>query len=330
MSTSTSATGDSSSSDVTGDVSTSAAATTLDPVQDVGLVHDFGDGTPIGCKGKIDILFVISRDGTLKVIQEQLIAALPDFIETIASKFEDFDYHIMVVDADDIWGLSHCTGSCPDVSACKKGDPCCEANFPEGELCCGVPDYPCVQLDLVTECDWVLGAGMVFPAGASASNKRCKIDGGRRYLVKGQGNLIETFSCIAQVGFSGANRIGEALLRALSKGANGLLGCNAGFLRDDALLMVTLVTPGGDDSYWGDASIWYKAVVAAKNGDPKAIVMLVIGQDPGPCKSYDEPCKLAQMLPYNLGGDSDADDYGPIFEEATDLVEVACEQLIPQ
>src|SRR5690606_40187573 len=46
----------------------------------------------------------ISRDHNLPVIQGQLVDAFPKFIATIASKFEDFDYHIMVVDTDAWWG----------------------------------------------------------------------------------------------------------------------------------------------------------------------------------------------------------------------------------
>ena len=99
-----SATGASSSSDATGDVSTSAAATTTEPVQDVGSLHDFGDGTPKGCQGKIDFLFVMATSDFFLEIQPAIVAALPKFVDTIASKFEDFDVHIMVVDADPRWG----------------------------------------------------------------------------------------------------------------------------------------------------------------------------------------------------------------------------------
>src|SRR5690606_13515085 len=147
------------------DVSTGEpTSTTL--VHDVGSDKDLGDdGTPEGCKGKIDILFVISRDGNLPVIQEQLVDAFPKFISTIASKFEDFDYHIMVVDADDWWGDPwQCTPVCPDLS-CKEGDPCCPYGQYKGTPCCPDPNCPGGDLDLVTAGDETLGAGVVFPAG---------------------------------------------------------------------------------------------------------------------------------------------------------------------
>ncbi len=49
--------------------------------------------SPVGCKGKIDFLFVISRYADMQYRQEQLAVAVPQFIETIQSKFKDFDYH---------------------------------------------------------------------------------------------------------------------------------------------------------------------------------------------------------------------------------------------
>jgi len=151
---------------------------------------DFGDGAPIGCNGKIDFLIVISRDSNMRFRQEQLVLAFPQFIAAIQSKFADFDYHIMVVTGDDGWGNNNCTQMCP-TPACKIGEPCCPLtpNGDGGQPCCTVPQYPCQDLDLVTQCDRTWGAGEVFPAGTDAPNKPCSIEGDRRYLVKGQSDL---------------------------------------------------------------------------------------------------------------------------------------------
>ncbi len=312
-----------------GNQSTSEVSTTTF-AKDVGSDKDLGDELPIGCQGKIDFLFVISSDPNLEVVQEQIVTALPEFIETIASKFDDFDYHILVASDDDGWGFDSCTLPCPDLT-CLKGEPCCPDVLPKGELCCDIPNYPCNYLDFVTECDGMVGAGVVLPTGIGASNTLCKLSGGHRYITKGQSNLAETFNCIANVGLSGGNFIGDALVSAVSIGYNGPLGCNTGFLRDDALLMVTLVTPGYDSSYmFEDHTIWYERLLKAKKGDPNSIVMFLIGQAPGPCSFEDKLCQLAQMLPFNLAEDNEAKDYGPAFEEATGLLETACEQLIPQ
>jgi len=260
-----------------------------------------------------------------------MVAALPGFIDTIASKFDDFDYHIMVVDADDIWGYAPCTAVCPDLS-CLNGEPCCPKNMvADGEFCCQIQDYPCNYLDFVGECESMIGAGIVLPAAQGASNKPCKLKDGHRYITKGQPDLKETFQCIASVGLGGANKIGDALVFAVSPGYNGPLGCNTGFLRDDALLMVTMITPGSDDSsMFKGHEKWYERLLTAKHGDPKSIVMLLIGHPPGPCLGGDEPCKLAQMLPYNVAEDGLIKDYGPVFDKATGMIETACEQLIPQ
>ncbi|HRI06232.1 MAG TPA: hypothetical protein PKW35_00375, partial [Nannocystaceae bacterium] len=222
----------------------SAGSTTL--LLDVGTDKDVGDNKPPGCKGKIDFLFVIARDGTMQKVQDKLIAAFPKFIETIEAKFADFDFHIMVVDGDKEWGLSYCTDDCP-VLDCKVGQPCCpgvacpacDPPINVGDLCCGVPDYPCNLLDQVATCDKTIGAGNVFAAGGYASNKPCSIAGGRRYLTKDQPNLAQTFACVAKLGVSGYDLLGEAFVAAMHPTINAPGGCNAGFLRDDALLMVT-------------------------------------------------------------------------------------------
>jgi len=257
------------------------------------------------------------------------VAAFPEFIETIASKFEDFDYQIMVVDTSIGWGLYDCNSACPDILTCKNSDPCCPANnYPKNELCCGVADYPCAQLDLVGECDTTFGAGNVFAAGWSAANKPCKLDSDKRYITKDQSKLSETFSCIAQVGVTGGQRVGSALVNAVSPELNAPGGCNEGFLRDDALLMVTLVNDGWDYMSPGTPKDWYKAVVATKNDDPEAIVMFNIGIDP--CPDGEEVCTMAQKFPYQHAVSIDVEDFSPAFDAATDLVEVACELLIPQ
>jgi len=303
-------------------------------VLDLGTMPDIGDGKPVGCKGKIDLLFVISRFGYMKYRQAQLIDAFPKFITTIESKFADFDYHIMVVDGDADWGSSYCTDNCPTL-ACKVGEPCCAfdpcPNCPYpvylGQPCCGAVDYPCGQLDLVTACDNAFGAGNVFPAGDYASNKPCPIDGDLRYMVKGQTDLAGTFACVAQLGTSGGDNLGQALTAAMQKNINDPGGCNRGFLRKDALLMLTFigVNPdhgGGNPSSEGFAEDWAKAVLDAKQGDPASVVMLTFSNPDW--EPYDEILRMAKMFPYWMVDRSDVSDYGPAFEEASSLVETAC------
>jgi hypothetical protein len=329
--------GDTSSSDSSD--AASGGTSSGEPPLDLGVTPDFGDGPPAGCKGKIDILFVMSRHPTSGYVQEQLIAAFPHFISTIESRFANFDYHIMVIDGDgesdldDRWGDYSCNELCPDLS-CKDYEPCCpdkNDGIPNvGKPCCDVPGYPCGYLDDATYCDSAWGAGSVFPAGYYASNKMCAIDGGRRYLIKGQTDLAETFVCLAQVGTSGDHRLGQALTAAMQKSINDPGGCNGGFLRKDALLMVALISNTVD---WFDLGSegtpydWAQAVLAAKGGDPEAVVMLSILRKP--CEGQDRVCQMVEMFPYGLLENSDAPDYGPAFDAATDLVETACAGFVP-
>jgi len=270
--------------------------------------------------------------------QAQLALAVPQFIDAINLKFDDFDYHIMVVDGDGEnnnndqgWGSMTCNEVCPNL-ACKVGEPCCSGgNFPDvGKPCCGEPNYPCEALDLVTACDWTWGAGTAFPAGEFTANKPCPIDGGRRYLVKGQTDLEETFACIANVGTDGWKSLGQALTAAVQKPINGPGGCNAGFLREDALLMVTTIATNSDDTEFGSEGTpaeWAQAVIDAKGGDEESVVMYNIGGTG--CSPADRICQMVKMFTYHHLVHIEEPDYGPGFGEAASLVETACAGFTP-
>ncbi|MBA3546841.1 MAG: hypothetical protein H0T76_10190 [Nannocystis sp.] len=337
-STSGTSSGSGSSGTSTGEDSGSGGGDTMsEPPRDLGIMPDFGVNSPVGCKGKIDFLFVISRQANMQYRQAQLAAAFPQFIDTIQSRFADFDYHIMVVDGDGEdnndgigWGNPACTALCA-TPGCSVGDPCCYWNDPDqqGKPCCTDPDYPCQDLDLVTTCDWAWGAGTVFPAGVSGeANKHCPIDGGRRYLVKGQTNLTETFACIATVGASGYDMLGQALTAAMQSNISDPGGCNNGFLRKDALLMVTFIATNPDEDSAGTPDKWAQAVLDAKHGDDKSVVMFAIG-GPAECKPYDRICQLITMFPYHHGIFVEEPNYGPGFVEAASLLETACAGFTP-
>jgi hypothetical protein len=171
----------------------------------------------------------------------------------------------------------------------------------------------------------------VFPAGPSGeANKPCPIDGGRRYLVKGQSDLEQTFACIATVGASGYDLLGQALTAAMQSNINDPGGCNGGFLRKDALLMVTMISTNGDvknkDSK-GTPAEWAEAVVDAKRGDEKSVVMLNIGYFA--CDDSDRLCQVAKLFPFHHLESVLVDNYGPAFVKAANLVETACAGFVP-
>ena len=307
--------------------STSASSST--GVFDTGLPPDFGDHQPLGCRGKIDFLFLISRLGTMRTEQEQLLASLPGFIDTITATFPDFDSHIMVANPDGTWSGWGC--ETPEV--CGKTGTCGP----------NAPDYVCGPdtWQTVTKCDETLGAGLLFNAGPYATNHPCELFGGHRYItIPGEPDPAAAFDCIARVGTYGPPPpMGEALVAAVSPAINAPDGCNAGFLRPDALLVVTLITDVEDQKSWTTPADWYEALVAAK-GDPDSVVMLAIlaqmhAQIPPPGCAYDDDDKqrvrdLINMFPYHAEGDTCAPTYVPFFEKAAALVGDACGSFIPQ
>lgn len=292
----------------------SADGGSIGPRLDLGQEPDLEPPQPAGCKGKIDFLFVISSGSFVENIQEQLVDAFPKFIDTIQSKFEDFDYHIMVVDGTGgWWGHTTCNEKCP-----LTPEPTCT-------------NYACEYLDLVGPCETTYGAGTVFNAGTGTLNKPCGVVGGRRYLTREQPQLKETFECIARVGVNGGDVLGYQLVQAISPELVGPGGCNEGFLRDDALLFITLATASIDDSP-GTPSEWAQAVINAKHDDPGAIVAFGVlpYKSAMDCWDSDRVCQLVRQFPYSHWIDYDEPDYGPGFDVATDLVKAACDAFIPR
>ena len=299
-------------------------------LRDVGTVMDFGPVQPEGCKGKVDLLFVISRQATMKTEQTQLLASFAGFIETIEQKLEGFDVHIMTANPDGDW----------PGDVCQYQPEGCKTNWPE----CGdwAEGYDCETYpDMVTSCDRKLGAGLIFNAGAYAANKLCALQDGKRYIMSGEPDMAGALECIAKVGWSGGGAaMGDAMIAALSPALNGPGGCNEGFLRKDALLVVALITDFSDTDSKSYAKQQYEAIIAAK-GDPSAVVMLaVVKNAPGefePAEDCDywEPSygifeDLLLRFPYAVFGDTCTPSFAPFFDEAADKISEACGSFIPQ
>ena len=308
------------SSSTSGDAaasSTSAASTGA--IYDLGTGGDVGPLQPPGCKDKIDFLFVMQREQQLPATQQKLIAAFPAFIDTIQAKFAGFDVHIMVVDTEWDWGQKSCE---PNGCLATNNNGC---NYFEDKI---IPDYPCGVYWTLDECDRTLGAGTMFNAGLDAANVPCKLDGGNRYITQDQTDLKGTFACMAEVGQAGGFRVGRATVEAVSPKLNQDGGCNAGFVRDEALLMITFVATTGDDWSEGTPQDWAGAVFAAKQGNKDAVIMLGIGGD----ADDPETARLLQFIklfPHSLRGYIDAPSYGAIFAEAVTLVDEACQGFTP-
>ncbi|MFZ6181206.1 hypothetical protein [Nannocystis pusilla] len=326
---STSSAGSSSSTSTSGGAEDSAAASTAGvSTFDMDPAPDLGDPQPEGCKGKIDFVFVISALLTMDEEQDQLVASFPGFISTLETKFASFDKHVISVNTDEKWrGMG-----------CEHPELC-------GNLGnCGpyAMNYVCGSYaDTVFKCDRTRGAGLLYNAGAYATNHPCELYGGNRYIIEGETDP-DAFACIAQVGTFGDNGpLADTLVATVSDELNGPAGCNAGFLRDDALLVVVFITDNEDEQSVLSAKKVHDAVVAAKGGDESAIVALaIIAQpqvgEPVPGCVYDPeiwPSRLRDLIEtfeYHHEGDICADSYDGFFSEAADLVHEACNAFIPQ
>jgi len=270
---------------------------------DDGLKFDLPMGSDVqvddGCQA-VDFLFVIDNSISMQDQQNALKAAFPNFIDTITNTLPTTDYHIMVVDTDD-------TGRCsPDTCA--------------HSTCQAADQYACD--DHFTTCDTTRGAGVVDPAGEGATNAVCSLQGGNRYIIEGQPDLAGTFECIASVGLAGnpSERPLDGMVEAVSAPLEGPGGCNAGFLRDDAILVVTFLSDDPNVEDVNTAVTAYDAIVAAKNGNADAIVMLGLIPD-GQAHWID---LIASFGERGIQGPITSEDYNQFFLDAVTIIEDTC------
>jgi hypothetical protein len=311
---------DSSSSSSTS-ASTSTGSSSDGMTWDMG-IPDFGPPQPAGCEGKIDFLFVISAEGTMKLKQERLLASFPGFIDTIEAQLSDFDVHILVADPDEKFLITDCTVCTTD----------CDPQ--------GAPPYCGAKL---TPCDKKIGAGLTFPSGTAASNRRCELDSGLRYITTGQPNIKEAFACMAQVGTGGAGTTGQAMVAALQPAMNDPkdeYACNGGFLRDDALLVVTIIQDSYDVDSLGTVDQWIAALRASKYYDDDAFMVLVLTTDID--VGYQQLCwpnefdpqknrlrLLAEGVEHGFVGSICQDNYAPFFAEHVSHLVDLCDNFVP-
>jgi hypothetical protein len=309
-----------------------------------------------GCKG-VDFLFVIDSSRSMEDEQEQLIRSFPGFIDAIVETLELDDFHIMVVDSDAYEDFSSnditCgyPGCCPEfcdlavdaIGGQAIGIRCQEEMGSLPKTCAewnGEDPEP-----VTTGCDQALGAGHV----GGNKNTVCNIPDNQRYIIQGQPDLYDAFSCIADVGTegSGDEKVMEAMVNAVSI-HNRQGGCNENFIRDDAILVVTFITDENDGDVpgmgsAGNAQSWRQALIEAKGGDEEAIVVLGIFGDndlpTGICEEYDEMTDGDGAMPaftlrefLELFPDDRRhycsvclDDYSECFKSSVDTIDTTCE-----
>jgi hypothetical protein len=248
-------------------------------------------------------------------------------MDTIFSTVEAKDYNIMVVTSD----------------ASEKIDDTCEPCTPDSFWC---GDWCSAKAGLDVACEKTLGAGQVAPYNNEASNQICGVPDGKRYLTSklDQAAIKDLFQCMGKVGIfgSGAEKPLSAMAAALTSEAQQG-GCNEGFLRDDAVLVVTVITDdypvpstADDASTVGTVQAWYDAVVTAKKGHPENVVML------GILNTADAMCVMGAGDPIvhptqkfvdfvakfgtkGIAGNICDGDFNAFFEQAVGLIDTTCD-----
>jgi len=258
------------------------------------------EGAPRGCT-KIDFLFIIDNSNSMRDEQQNLVQSFPGFVDVMRDVVDVHDFHMMVVST--------------------SGDR-------EDE------DEPALDPD---QCDEIQGAGRRF----SRNGDDCAIAGGRSYMDQDQPGLEATFSCVAEVGTGGSvvEEPMDAMIAATSASLNAPGRCNDGFLREDAILVVTVITDEEDDSD-SEPEDWQEALLAAKKGNTDALVVLGLvgdnnidgGLRGGPCSLLDADGapRLQQFVDSFSGmlGSVCAPDYTPFFQTAVGSIDSACEDFV--
>ncbi|HWB82018.1 MAG TPA: hypothetical protein VG755_43950 [Nannocystaceae bacterium] len=206
---------------------------------------------------------------------------------------------------------------------------------PDGML---LPDDP-------TACDATLGAGRIV----SGDGSDCGLAGPDRFVSAADDpeELASMFGCLADVGTAGNGHEMPiwAMAQAVTEQSNPG-GCNEGFLRDDAILVVTIITDEEDDAMLdspGDPALWHDVMLSAKYGDPKAIVMLgLIGDtdlDDAVCQPSDGEGhgaeaaprlrELVDSFPHGQRASVCLDEYASFFNAAIADIGEACTEFEP-
>ncbi len=321
---------------------------------DDGTIFDVNGGVSAGDDGvtpaggcRIDFLFVIDSSCSMGNDQDNIDASLSGFVSTIETRFGDHDHHIMIVDTDEL--------NFDEWTACRT--TCAFGLTPT----CGT--IPCSALPPDDMCNSKLGVGL------NSNRVSCNFLGGNRYIIDGQPDLNATFHCAAgnrkDTGLTDEKAAG-ALLGAISPEMNAPGGCNAGFMRRDAILVVTMITDEEDDpndhvtkramdtdvNSVGDPASWKQAVVDIKNGDETAVVILGLlgnpdlvtgtswcppllldedGEKTG-IEGAEETHRLRQFsesFPNGMWAGICEPNYAPFFDQAVSVIDTACKEFVP-
>ncbi|MCX4240095.1 hypothetical protein [Paraliomyxa miuraensis] len=186
-------------------------------------------------------------------------------------------------------------------------------------------------------CEDTLGAGAVHGCPMPPE----------RYLTSQMpiSDIKSSFECAAEVGdFGSASEMPMDAMIAATTIESAAGGCNPGFLRDDAVLVVTIISddhPGwfGPDNATsiGTPGEWFDAIVAAKNGHVDHLVVLGLLATPGDesCLGFC-PCNADKFIDFvdmfgarGIVASVCQPDYDQFFQQAVELIDMACDEFEP-
>ena len=274
----------------------------------------------VGCS-KVDFLFVVDSHSGGGGALNALKNSLEGFVSNVEGLLPDHDLHFMVVDTDDRWGSAACE------QACLLEDSCESADWPE---------YACdMQLE---NCDEEWGAGIVYPSGSDVA---CNVEPGARYMTGDNlATLEDDLWCLLNVGShgDGQQKQARALYSSLLPFNTNPGQCNAGFLRDDALLVITLVTSLPDFASDNEPPDWYEMIIAAKDDKPESIVFLGLLDDSHKANNIcDQPfmdpeqrlSTLVNSFEFGIEGSVCSTTYDQYFDQAFGFIGDACDLIVP-
>ncbi len=186
----------------------------------------------------------------------------------------------------------------------------------------------------VPECQALSGL-VVQTGGLDSSNMMCgPFEEGNNFMTQ-EDDLAAAFTCTAQVGTygSGVERPMQAMYEAVTGLVGGPTECNHDYMREDALLVIVIITDEPDTASVGDPTFWYDTVVEAKGGFPENVVVLSLINTPGGTCGFDIAPQIANFtMMFGENGfmaDICIPDYEPVFTDAVSIIDNACDNFMP-
>lgn len=147
------------------------------------------------------------------------------------------------------------------------------------------------------------------------------------YMLASELNGEKGFTCAAKVGVNGdtIERPIESIISSMGPFLNSSGECNEGFFREDARLVVVIITDE-DDSSEGVLSWWLGEIEFFRKSLDDLIVMGLIPVAKSECTSSNS-LNLRDFIssfPDNAIGDVCDEDYGEFFGSALETIDMAC------